>query len=176
MIIECQQHPDYQNAIETLLDLAEEYGGHANKLAQGSTGTVKETRSNLAQAEADLKTLIERFANGTSTDDVWTSVNQIYKDADNDPELKDWFKAMDKYVRRCLLQHGYILEDASTEDWNRLYDHGNYLLREKYRIHTDRILDEVKFVANQFDDDRQNKQFAQSLTKLFNDLGNDENG
>lgn len=38
-----------------MLDLAEEYGGHANTLAQGGTGTVKDARSNLAQAELDLK-------------------------------------------------------------------------------------------------------------------------
>lgn len=176
MIIECQQHPDYQEAISTLLDLAEQYGSHANTLSSGGTGTVKDARSALAQAEADLKTLIERFANGTSSDDLWSSVNQIYVDAQKDPELKDWFKSMDRYIRRCLQEQGYILEEASTQDWNRLYDHGNYLLRQKYRTHTDRILNETKFLANQFDEDAQNKQFAQSINKLFTDLGNDENG
>ncbi|KAJ4414232.1 hypothetical protein N0V82_008071 [Gnomoniopsis sp. IMI 355080] len=176
MIIECQSHPDYNEAITTLLDLAEQYGKHANSLTQGGTGTVKDARSSLAQAEADLKTLIERFANGTSSDDLWDAVSQIYADADKDPELKDWFKAMDKYIRRCLQEQGYILEPASTQDWNRLYDHGNYLLREKYKTHTDRILDEIKFFGNQFDEDAQNKRFAQSVNKLFLDLGNDENG
>lgn len=176
MVIECQQHPDYQEAISTLLDLAEEYGGHANNMAQGGSGTVKEARSGLAQAEADLKTLIERFANGTSSDDLWAAVNQIYVDADNDPELKGWFKSLDKYVRRSLVEQGYILEDAATQDWNRLYDHGDYLLREKYKAHTDRVLDEIKFLAGQFDEDVQNKRFAESVEKLFTDLGNDQNG
>lgn len=83
---------------------------------------------------------------------------------------------MDKYVRRCLQEQGYILEPVSTQDWNKLYDHGNYLLRQKYKTHTDRILDEAKFLVNQFDQDAQNKQFAQSVNKLFLDLGNDENG
>ena len=68
------------------------------------------------------------------------------------------------------------MEDEATEEWNRLYDHGNYLLREKYRAHTDRILDEVKFIGDQFDQDPQNKSFAASVEKLFKDLGNDENG
>ncbi|KAI8961055.1 hypothetical protein F5Y11DRAFT_358025 [Daldinia sp. FL1419] len=176
MVVECQQHPDYQQAISTLLDLAEQYGSHGRSLATGGTGTVKETRTHLAAAEADLKTLIERFANGTSTDDLWSSINTIYEDADRDPELKDWFKSMDSYVRRCLQQQGYIMEDASNEEWHRLYDHGNYLLREKYRIHTDRIVDEIKFLADQFDQDAQNKAFAASVQKLFTDLGNDENG
>lgn len=176
MILECQQHPDYQEAITTLLDLAEQYGGHANTLAQGGTGTVKGARSNLAQAEADLKTLIERFANGTSSDDLWSAVNQIYEDAQRDPELKDWFKSMDKYIRRSLQEQGYILEEASTQEWNKLYDHGDYLLRQKYKTHTDRVIDEIKFLAGQFDEDAQNKQFAVTVEKLFTDLGNDENG
>ncbi|KAJ0116394.1 hypothetical protein J7T55_007374 [Diaporthe amygdali] len=176
MILECQQHPDYQEAITTLLDLAEQYGGHANTLAQGGTGTVKGARSSLAQAEADLKTLIERFANGTSSDDLWSSVNQIYEDAQRDPELKDWFKSVDKYIRRSLQEQGYILEEASTQEWNKLYDHGDYLLRQKYKTHTDRVIDEIKFLAGQFDEDAQNKQFAVTVEKLFTDLGNDENG
>lgn len=176
MILECQQHPDYQEAITTLLDLAEQYGGHANTLAQGGTGTVKGARSSLAQAEADLKTLIERFANGTSSDDLWSAVNQIYEDAQKDPELKNWFKSMDKYIRRSLQEQGYILEEASTQEWNKLYDHGDYLLRQKYKTHTDRVIDEIKFLAGQFDEDAQNKQFATTVNKLFTDLGNDENG
>lgn len=176
MVLECQQHPDYQRAIQTLLDLAEEYGSHANRLAKGSSGTVKDARSGLGQAEGDLKTLIERFANGTSTDDLWDSINTIYEDADKDEELRNWFRSMNKYIRRCLQEQGYILDDASNEEWNHLYDRGNYLLRNKYRSHTDRIVDEIKFLADQFDQDPQNKAFAASLTKLFTTLGNDENG
>ncbi|KAH6658163.1 hypothetical protein BKA67DRAFT_512291 [Truncatella angustata] len=176
MVIECQQHPDYQQAIGTLLDLAEEYGDHSRRLAGGSTGTVKQTRSSLAQAEADLKTLIERFANGTSSDDLFSSINAIYEDADRDPELKNWFKTMNSYIRKCLQQQGYIMEDSSTQEWNRLYDSGNYLLRQKYRGHTDRVVDEVKFLVGQFDEDPLNRQFGASMQKLFADLGNDADG
>lgn len=109
-------------------------------------------------------------------DDIIDSINQIYADADRDPELKGWFKKMDRYVRKCLKEQGYILEDSSTEEWNRLYDQGNFLLRDKYRGHTDRIVDELKNYADQFDKDPQNKQFGNTMQKLFTDLGNDENG
>ncbi|OTA60056.1 hypothetical protein K449DRAFT_415349 [Hypoxylon sp. EC38] len=176
MVVECQQHPDYNQAISTLLDLAEQYGSHSKSIAATGTGTVKETRTHLAAAEADLKTLIERFANGTSTDDLWSSINTIYEDADKDPELKNWFKSIDGYIRKCLQQQGYIMDDASNEEWHRLYDHGNYLLREKYRAHTDRVVGEIKFLADQFDQDPQNKAFAASVEKLFDDLGTDANG
>ncbi|KAK4152081.1 hypothetical protein C8A00DRAFT_35257 [Chaetomidium leptoderma] len=176
MVLECQQHPDYYQAIQTLLDLAEKYGDHANRMARGGSGTVKDARSGMVQAETDLKTLIERCANGTSTDDLWASINTIYEDADRDPELRNWFKALNQYIRLCLQEQGYILDDESNVQWNRLYDEGNYLLRDKYRGHTDRIVNEIKFLADQFDQDPQNKAFAASLTKLFTALGNDENG
>jgi hypothetical protein len=178
MVVEVQGHQDYQRAIETLLRLAEEYAGHTKNLTQQGKGTVQgaHTDSALQLAEADLKTLLERFANSTSMDDLIDSINQIYKDADRDPELKNWFKQLDSYIRRCLQQQGFIMEDAASEEWNRLYDHGHHLLRGRYRGHTDRIADEFKFLGQQFDEDPQNTKFAQSINKLFNDLGHDENG
>jgi len=178
MVVEIQGHQDYQRAIETLLGLAEQYAGHSRNVVQQSTGTVKGAHQDdaLQTAETDLKTLLERFANSTSFDDLIDSINQIYKDADRDPELKNWFKRIDAYIRKVLQQQGYILEDASNEEWDRLYDDGHRLLRDRYRGHTDRIADEFKFIGEQFDADPQNKSFADSMNRLFNDLGTDENG
>lgn len=124
----------------------------------------------------DIKTLIERFANSTSSDDLFDAINNLYRDADRDPELKKWFRQMDTYVRKCLKESGYILEDRATQEYNQIYDHGNFLLRDRYRDHTNRVMDEIKFLADQFDADPQNTRFANSMQKLFNDLGNDENG
>lgn len=123
-----------------------------------------------------LKTLIERFANSTSTDDLFDSLNQIYRDADRDPELKNWFKSANRLLRKTLQEQGYILQDAATDDWDRLLDQGRFLFRERYRDHTDRILDELKFLSDQFDQDPQNKAFGDAVQKLFLDLGNDESG
>ena len=123
-----------------------------------------------------MKTLLERFANNTSFDDLIESINQVYKDADQDPELKNWFTRINHFIRKTLQQQGFILEDRSNEEWNQIYDDGHRLLRGRYRGHTDRIADEFKFIGEQFDADPQNKQFAQSVNKLFLDLGQDENG
>lgn len=178
MVVEIQGHQDYQRAIDTLLGLAEQYAGHSRDLTAQSKGSVKGAHDDdaLQLAEADLKTLLERFANSTSFDDLIDSINQIYRDADRDPDLKNWFKHLDTYIRKCLQQQGFILEDASNEEWNLLYDQGHELLRGRYRAHTDRIADEFKFLGQQYDADPQNKAFAESVTKLFNDLGQDESG
>ena len=124
----------------------------------------------------DIKTLIERFANTTSTEDLFDSISNIYKDAERDPELKGWFQAINKFIRKCLKEQGFILQDQANKEYDELYNKGNYLLRERYRDHTNRIVDETKFLADQFDQDPQNKAFAASLQKLFNDLGQDANG
>lgn len=178
MIVEIQGHEDYSSAINTVLDLLERYSHHAANLASQTAGTVDGAHNDsaLQTAEQDLKILIERFANSTSSDDLFDSLDEVYRDADRDPELKKWFRSMNQYIRKCLKQQGYVLEDRSTEEWNKLSDQGEYLLRDRYRNHTDRILDEFKFLGDQFEADPQNARFANSMNKLFTDLGNDENG
>lgn len=176
MIVEIQGHSDYQQAIETLLSLAEEYGGHSKNLSQQGAGTVKGLISENSNMLTSIKTLLERFANSTSADDLIESINNVYRDADKDPELKGWFKSVDRYVRKCLKETGFIMQDSATEEWNSLSDKGNFLLKDRYKDHTNRVLDEFKFFGQQFDEDAQNKRFAASLQKLFTDLGNDQNG
>ncbi|RPA92756.1 hypothetical protein L873DRAFT_1817174 [Choiromyces venosus 120613-1] len=178
MIVEIQSHQDYQEAIDTLLRLAETYTGHTKGIARDSSGTAKEARqdNHLQSAEKSLKVILERFANYTSTEDLVDSINDIYRDADNDPELKDWFRAVNNYIRTCLKEEGYILRHESNEQYDRLYDHGNFLLRNRYRDHTDRIANEFRFLGEQFAADPENQCFGQAMQKLFNDLGNDENG
>lgn len=57
MVVEVQGHPDYQQAITTLLNLAETYAGHANTVSGQSTNAVKGAHSDsaLKTAEYDLK-------------------------------------------------------------------------------------------------------------------------
>ncbi|KAJ5814919.1 hypothetical protein N7474_006696 [Penicillium riverlandense] len=178
MVIEIQGHADYQQAIETLLSMAEKYAGHTKSVGQQSTGTIKDFRSadSVQAAENCLRTLIERFANNTSLSDFFDSLNKIYSDADKDPELRGWFKNVDNYIRKCLREQGFIMEDEANRQWNELYEKGRYLLRERYRGHTDRIVDEIKFLAEQFEKDPQNKALADSIQQLFKDLGRNTGG
>ncbi|KAH0536634.1 hypothetical protein FGG08_006502 [Glutinoglossum americanum] len=178
MVIEVQGHGDYQRAIETLLSLAEIYAGHGRNLRQQGQSSLKGAHEDdhLTAAEADLKVLIERFANSTSVGDLFDAINNIYRDADRDPELKNWFKKLDTHIRRCLQEQGFIMQDSANNQWNDIYDRGQFLLRDRYRDHTNRIIDESRYLINQFAEDPQSKKFGEALQKLFSDLGNDENG
>lgn len=176
MIVEIQGHSDYQQAIETLLSLAETYAGHGRDVSSQGTTATKGFIDSKRDMLMRFKTLIERFANSTSTDDFFDSLNTIYRDADRDPRLKDWFRSVDTYTRKCLREQGFILRDEANDQWNKLYDEGRFLLRDRYRSHTDRIADEAKFLATQFDEDPQNRAFRQSIERLFKDLGQDQYG
>ncbi|KAK2813379.1 hypothetical protein FQN50_000694 [Emmonsiellopsis sp. PD_5] len=165
MIVEIQGHPDYQRAIETLLSLADTYTTHGKGLVEEYKGTL-----------TLLKTIMERFANNTSSDDLFDYIKDFYDAADNDPRLRDWFSSVNSFTRKCLREQGYVLEDSATEQWNRLYDEGRFLLRDRYRDNTNQIVDEIKYLGDQFDRDPLNKAFGDSLQKLFHDLGYDVDG
>ena len=178
MVVEIQAHRSYSEAIDTLITLAETYSGHGKAVAQQGARQAKDARQDnyLQSAEHNLKAIIERFADNTSADDLVDAINDIYRDADRDPELKNWFRSLNGYIRKCLQQQAYIMEPASTHEYDRLYDQGRFLLRNRYRDHTDRLMNEVQFMGDQFAADPDNDRFRGALQKLFADLGNDHNG
>lgn len=91
MVVECQRHRDYQEAIEFFLEKAEDYGSVANDLKNQSTDAglqIRESESNFKLAENELRTLLERFANGQSSQPIFDAVNRLYQDAREDPELR----------------------------------------------------------------------------------------
>ena len=48
----------------------------------------------------ELRTLLERFANGMSLDVIGDAMRALYNDAQQDEELRDWFRQCDQYARR----------------------------------------------------------------------------
>lgn len=105
VIVECQQHDDYQSAIRWLLGALEEYNGHAQHVANKGTearGSLSEDAS-LTQAFAELRTLLERFANGKSLDEVQHRTDAVYQAAKEDDELRNWFKRLDAFARKVCV-------------------------------------------------------------------------
>ncbi|KAJ5374830.1 hypothetical protein N7517_006836 [Penicillium concentricum] len=178
MIIEIQGHADYQQAVETLLSMAEQYAGHSKDISKKGSSSARDVlkTDNVQAVQYNLRTLIERFANHTSLDSFFESLNTIYRNAERDPELRNWFTNVDNLIRKSLREQGFIMEDECNRQWNEIYDKGRYLLRERYRGDADRVVDEAKFMADQFEKDPQNQALAESFQKLFKDLGHDASG
>lgn len=43
---------------------------------------------------------------------IFDAVDQLYTDANNDDDLRQWFSELDSYLRRVLQEPGYIMKDT----------------------------------------------------------------
>ncbi|KAI5479947.1 hypothetical protein MNV49_002237 [Pseudohyphozyma bogoriensis] len=181
VVVEQQRHRDYQEAIEYFLDRAEKYHGHAQNISKDGAGQALEVRNDEAYqaAETELRTLLERFANGQSSQPIFDSVNQLYTDAKNDEELRAWFRKLDGYVRRVLQESGYIMKEEANRDGRRLRDEGKAFWDPKdgkYAGHKDAFFDSVSSFFKAFAEDELNTQLGLDVKKLTKDLLMDSEG
>ncbi|KAK9467998.1 hypothetical protein V1512DRAFT_124806 [Lipomyces arxii] len=178
MVVEIQGHQNYQNAIDSLLELAENYSGYTNTQANKTAGKAKKLGENdhLQQTQSNLKLLIERFANNSSLDDLIAVFNDLYADASNDSTLMGWFQTLDTYIRKVLKQKGFILTDAATDEFHELSYRGKEIFSNNYKDYGPRFTDEFNYLMSQFANDPLNKDFGNSMTTMFNDLGTNESG
>jgi hypothetical protein len=51
-----------------------------------------------------------------SLDQIKDAVDVLYEDANRDEELRNWFKQVNQYARKVLLQPGYVLEPACDSE------------------------------------------------------------
>ena len=127
VIIECQKHDDYQEAIRWFLDHFNQYTskvyhdfnqGGGEYIRKASTvfvllfSVITEIKllyqeSNLELAIAELRTLLERFANNKLMDLVIDAINALIDDTRRDESLREWFKSIDAYIRKVFLALRY---------------------------------------------------------------------
>lgn len=69
--------------------------------------------------------MADRFANNNSFNDlVLVKAQTIAQDARDDQELREWWSRVGTYLRRLLVESGYIVEPKSGSDGRKLLDDG----------------------------------------------------
>ncbi|EGN94223.1 hypothetical protein SERLA73DRAFT_115180 [Serpula lacrymans var. lacrymans S7.3] len=178
VIIECQKHDDYQGAIKWLLSYAEEYANHGKTMAghgKESGGSLTSDPS-LRQATSELRTLLERFANGKNMNIIFDSVNALVDDARRDEEFRAWFRRLDAFIRKLLLQAGYVLEEDCNREGNEVRESGRQFWDQKYRGHFDNLFNSTGNWFAAMGDDPLNKRFGEDWARLTRDLLFDSEG
>ncbi|EST07143.1 Protein of unknown function DUF4449 [Kalmanozyma brasiliensis GHG001] len=179
VVVECQRHKDYQDAMDHFLNFFEQYKGHATHIADQSAQSAQNVRSegNVATAETTFRRLIERFANGAPTQPIIDAVNQIYTDVANDPELKQWFSRLDTYVRKCLQEPGFIMKDEANTQARQLTESGKKFFvaaegrdQGKYVPHKDALFREVTHFAKAMNADPLNRKLGDNVQQITKDL------
>lgn len=102
VVVECQSHPSYQKSLSWFLSQLETYFGHGKSVA--STGA-NQTNSlfsdpNLNQATSEMRTFLERCANGQRMDGMINAAQRLWDDAQEDEELRAWWGKVDTFVRK----------------------------------------------------------------------------
>ena len=79
VIYECQSHQDYQGSMQWLLNFLEEYASHGRTIASHGKDSHQQLTSdpNLQTSMRELRTLLERFANGRSLDTIGDTMRAV---------------------------------------------------------------------------------------------------
>ncbi|CCO29211.1 hypothetical protein BN14_03216 [Rhizoctonia solani AG-1 IB] len=102
VIVECQKHDDYQASIKWFLSAIETYHGHSRTVASTGQNSAQNVTSDptLRLATRELRTLLERFANGQSMEPILQATGDLWDAAQKDEGLRAWFRKLDDYVRK----------------------------------------------------------------------------
>ena len=178
VVVECQEHRDYSEAMTWLLETLENYTGHAKHVGGKGGAAVGEVKSDpgISQAVNGFRTLLERFANGKSVNGMISALDNIYQDAQNDPELRNYFTRVNDYVHRALLEPGFILEPESDQEANQLIDAGRSFFSDRYRGHQKHLADEIELWFTAMAADPLNQRLGDDVKRLTKDLLFDAEG
>ncbi|KAE9410064.1 hypothetical protein BT96DRAFT_953289 [Gymnopus androsaceus JB14] len=193
VILECQSHPEYQSSLRWLLAYIKEYSQHGRRIINESGGQVTDgVKGNpgLQSTMSELRTIVERFANGRSMQaDIWDPVNALIDDAQRDKEFSDWWAEVGEWMEKILLTPGYIMEPSSTNRGRELFEAGkifygsgeldeeaNEPKRGKYRNHFDNLLNSVGNFVGGMGEDPLNRRLGTDIQRLTKDLLFDAEG
>ncbi|EIW62517.1 uncharacterized protein TRAVEDRAFT_112944 [Trametes versicolor FP-101664 SS1] len=178
VVYECQSHQDYQGSMQWLLNFLEEYASHGRTIAGHGKDSHQQLAAdpNLQTSLGEIRTLLERFANGRSLDTIGDAARALYDDAQKDEGLRHWFREVDEFVRKALLEPGYILDDQANERAKELRENGRQFYDDKYQGHFDNLISSVQTWFGAIADDPLNKQIGSNFATLAKDLFFDGDG
>jgi len=181
LMIETQSRPEYQAALEDLLDTISRINEHSQRI----TGHVKETakaqagqpdKTDLEIAHENAKKLIENFANHQSLDPLINAVQDLGNNIRRDDELRSYFDELKQFVDKSLRDPQFVQETDYVEHGSRLIDRGRYLLLERYSDDTRRVVDEASAFNQALQNDKLTSQWAKDFETLVGDIFLDEKG
>lgn len=175
VILECQKHHDYQESIRWLLTTIEEYSSHGKHIARETGSTVADNNV-LHTATTQIRTLLERFANGKSMDIIIDAINTLIDDAKDDEEFRRWFQSVGAYSRKVLLEPGYVLEQKCNSEGCEIRDSGRHFYDEKYKSHFDHLFDSIGTWFSSMSEDPLNQRFGDDWARFTRDLLFDREG
>ena len=109
-------------------------------------------------------------------DPMFNAANDLIDDARNDQEFRDWWSQVDTFVRKVLLEPGFVLEPQCNNEGRAIRESGRRFYDDKYKAHFDRLFSTVGDWFKAMGDDPINKRLGDDLARLTRDLLFDSEG
>ncbi|KAI8075926.1 uncharacterized protein B0P05DRAFT_454424, partial [Gilbertella persicaria] len=180
-LAEVQKHPEYQEAINTLVHLVKSWSSRLSKVTQDVTSKAKandkpEQMSYRERAEKELKTIIETWAQDYSIDPLLHGVQDVMQDVQNDDHLKKYYRSVIQYADRLMREAGYAAQDRSTEDGKRIMEEGKHIVKGRYKDHLDNLSSEARRIMHLMAEDDISKELNHRITTIHRHMWMDEEG
>lgn len=117
-------------AVSSLLDLMDDYRGYAVQLR--TAGGDRVTDPTFQRSFEHLQVILARMA-GRPLEGVIAAIDQLYDDARHDDSLRVWWADVDAYIRKSLLEPGYIVDDECAREGWALRDRSDAFFKDKVR-------------------------------------------
>ena len=99
-------------------------------------------------------------------DPILNATGALYDDAQKDEQLRTWFHKMDDYIRKVLLEPGYVLQPRCNQRGDEIREEGRMFFDEKYKGHKDNLFDAIQSFFTAMAEDPLNKRFGEDWKRL----------
>jgi hypothetical protein len=99
-------------------------------------------------------------------DPILDAAGTLWDDAQRDEELKAWFRKMDEYVRKVLMEPGYVLQPQCNSRGDEIREEGHRFFDQKYKGHKDNLFDSIQTFFTAMGEDPLNKRFGEDWKRL----------
>ncbi|KXS21551.1 hypothetical protein M427DRAFT_273163 [Gonapodya prolifera JEL478] len=169
----------YRSSIKYLLSMLERLASATVGGGQDVSHTVaRRVRkdANLLAAEFELKSLVEKFANGHSLDPILDQLKEFAQQVSEDFYLRDYLRDLKEFVYQSLENPAYL----TTRDYDRrggqFINRGRSILFEKYRNDTANLVNCIKDFTHELQSDRVTRDFADDVSRITRDMLLNEEG
>lgn len=181
-MLKFQARQDYKNALNDLftamnnvLETSKSYSKDQidkGKMAVMESDADKEWKAAFDQA----RQLVENIFNGKSLSSIIDAVKTFAKDIREDNLLLAWFQGWKNFVQKMLSDEEFVQSDRFRNEAKQLSEQTTTVLRDKYRDHATNMVNEFKNFITGIAEDPSNKEFMESIRKLWADVCLDDNG
>ncbi|KAF9144899.1 hypothetical protein BGX30_011119 [Mortierella sp. GBA39] len=173
-----QADPQYQNAINSIMNLFGTWRQRARKPAGNITTEATKVIQdpNVEAAILEFKVILQRWAQGYGLDPIIAHIQNMWTMTMADPELNQFANDISGFMTRAVREPNYVTSQYINSDAGVLIDNGWALLNIKYKSDTDAVLTEGQIFLEKLNTDPMAKEVAANFQKFATHLFYDSHG